>query len=67
MKVEIRSHFWPATPDVREIKIVVDGEVMVSSFMNCDQIWDLAKKFRNFDQVLMDLGNKVHDEMIERN
>lgn len=66
MKVEIRSHFWPATPDVREIKLVVDEVVLYSSFMNPDKIWDLARQFRHLDQKLMDIGNELEYEIIEK-
>lgn len=64
MKIEIRSHFWPATPELREIKVLIDGVVMQSTFLDCDKIWDLAKQFRYLDQELMDIGNKLHDEVI---
>jgi hypothetical protein len=66
MKIEIRSHFWPATPDLREIKILIDGEIVQSSFMDCNNIWDLARQFRNFDEYLMTIGNRLHDKLVEK-
>jgi hypothetical protein len=59
MKIEIRSHFWPKTPDLREIKILIDDEIIRSSFLNQDQIWDLAKQMRYLDYALMDIGNSI--------
>lgn len=61
MKIEIRSHFWPNTPHLREIKILIDGEVVRSSFMNQDEIWELAKQLRSLDQALMKVGNDMED------
>ena len=64
MKIEIRSHYWPNTPDLREIKVFIDNTEVNSSFMNEDEIWDLAKQLRYLDQDLMVIGNRLHDERI---
>lgn len=42
MKIEFRAHYWPNTPNLREIKIVVDDKVICSSFMNADEIHEMA-------------------------
>lgn len=65
MKIEIKSFFWPKTPHLREIKVFIDGKEYVSSFMNEDEVWDLAKQLRYLDQELMEIGNRLHDEVIE--
>lgn len=61
MKLEIRSYYWPNTPNLREIKILLDGKVIESSFMNDKEIWDLAKKCRELDDYLMDVGNGMQE------
>jgi hypothetical protein len=33
--------------------------------LNCDEIWALATQFRYLDHQLMDIGNKLYDEVIE--
>lgn len=64
MKLEIRSHFWPKTPNVREIKILIDGTVAQSTFLNCDEILDIARQLRDLHDELMNIGNALHDEII---
>ena len=59
MKIEIRSHFWPATPHLREIKVFIDGKEYISSFMKQDEIFDLAKQFRQLDHVLTEIAYTV--------
>lgn len=59
MKIEFRSHYWPNTPHLREIKIFIDGEEVRSSFMNQDEIWELAKKLRYTNEELMDVANGI--------
>jgi hypothetical protein len=59
MNIEIRAHYWPATPDLREIRLLIDGRIIESSFMSQDEIWKLAKKFREYDEMLMDIGNSI--------
>ena len=54
MKLEIRSHFWPNTPNLREIKIVVDGKVIISSFMNADEIFEFANSLDGEIRKLFD-------------
>ncbi len=61
MKLEIRSHYWPKTPDLREIKIFIDGVLIISTFISQDEIWDLARQFRYLDQDLMKIGNEIED------
>jgi len=59
MKIELRCHYWPATPHLREVKVVVDGKVLVSEFLNQSEIWGLAKQCRYLDYALMDVGNSI--------
>lgn len=59
MKIEIRSHCWPATPELREIKIFIDETLISSSFLSQNKIWDLAKQLRYLDQDLMNLANSM--------
>ena len=61
MKIEIRSHFWPNTPHLREIKVLIDGDEIRSSFLTQDQIWDLAKQLRYLDQDLMQYANGMDE------
>jgi len=59
MKIEIRSHYWPNTPHLREIKVFIDNAEVISSFMTKDEILDLAKQFRYLDEDLMVIGNRI--------
>jgi len=59
MNIDIRSHYWPATPELREIKILIDGKVSASSFMSKDKIWDLVNQFDRLKQVLIDIAQGV--------
>ncbi len=61
MKVEIRAHYWPNTPEFREIKLRVDDNTIYSKFLSVEDIWDLAKQFRGLEHQLMDIGNEMHD------
>jgi hypothetical protein len=55
MKIEIKSHYWPNTPELREIKLFIDDKEIASSFMNQDEVWDLANQLRHLDQYLMEI------------
>lgn len=59
MKIEIRSHYWPATPELREIKILINGRLIESTFLNQDKIWELAEQLRDLDNYLMKIGNEI--------
>ncbi len=59
MLIEFKSHYWPATPELREIKIFIDGRLLVSGFLDQDKIWELAKQLRYADQDLMDVANAI--------
>ncbi len=61
MKIEIRAHYWPETPSEREIKIFIDDKLIVSYFMNQNQIWQLAKSLRQTHDGLMEVANKIED------
>lgn len=61
MKLEIRSHYWPATPHLREIKLYLDGELIRNDFLNKNQIWELAKQLRNFDVELQEEANRMDE------
>ena len=61
MKIDIRSHYWPNTPHLREIKIFFDGVLIQSFFLNQDEIWDLAKQFRELHDRMIELGNSIED------
>ena len=64
MNIEMNAHYWPNTPHLREIKLKVDGEVLYSKFLSCDDIWDLARQLRDLHDNLMDVGNAVHNETV---
>ena len=59
MKIEIKSHYWPETPHLREIKIKIDGEVIRSSFMSQDQILDFAKQFSLIEKDLINKASMI--------
>lgn len=61
MKFEIRSHYWPNTPNLREIKIFIDSKEIYSSFMSQDEVWELAKKCRSLDWELTEIANNIDD------
>jgi len=48
---EIKVHFWPATPDQRELKIRMDGDTIFSFFANSEEIIDM----------IISLEKAVHD------
>lgn len=59
MKIEITGHYWPNTPELREIKIKINGVIVFSSFMNQDEIWDLGKQLIYIQDDVMKIGNKI--------
>lgn len=61
MLVEIRSHYWPETPALREVKVVIDGEVKDSAFLNRIQILVMGKYFIEAAQGLMRLADEIVD------
>lgn len=52
LKIEIRSHYWPATPDLREIKVFIDDEEVRSSFMDQDEFWEFCLQFPEIERKL---------------
>lgn len=52
MNIEFRSHYWPNMPELREIKLVLDGNVMQSSFMNIYQLSDLIQRLKHIQDSL---------------
>ncbi len=48
MNIEFRLHYWPNTPNLRELKILWNKEVIRSSFMTAEEllifIEDVAKE-----------------------
>jgi hypothetical protein len=48
MNIEIKIHYWPNTPHLREVKFLLDGEEIRSSFMGKDELWKLREGFRIF-------------------
>ena len=59
LKIELRAHYWPETPHLREIKIFIDGKELVSSFMNQDEIWEFARSLRYVHDELMEVANQI--------
>lgn len=55
MKLEIRSHYWPATPHLREIKIVVDDKVLISKFLKEGEILKLKR------EILANIVNSIEE------
>lgn len=53
MKIEIRSHYWPNTPHLREIKLFIDKVEVQSSFMTKEEILQLSKELI---KIGMDVG-----------
>lgn len=49
---EIRVHYWPETPELREIKIFVLGKVEFSMFLNKEEM-------NHFSKVLMKASSNV--------
>lgn len=59
MEFKIRSHFWPRTPNLREIKFLIDNEIFTSFFMNQDEIWKLAQELRECHDQLMKIADQI--------
>jgi hypothetical protein len=58
MKIEMRAHFWPNTPTLREIKILIDGEEIRSSFLNKHGIFDLSQQLKHLARELLKLSDE---------
>lgn len=61
MKIEFKSHYWLATPKLREIKIKIDDEVIISKFLSQDEIWELANQLIYQHAFLTDVANEIED------
>lgn len=61
MNIEIRSHYWPNTPFIREIKVFINSVEIDSTFMTKDEIFQLAKCLRHLDQDLMTIADRIED------
>lgn len=61
MKIEFRSHYWPNTPNLREIKVFIDDKEVVSYFMHQDEIWRLSKSLRLAHDELLDVAKNMED------
>lgn len=44
MKIELRSYYWPKTPELREIKLIVDNKEVQSNFMDSINLSKLIKE-----------------------
>lgn len=55
MQIEIKSHYWPKTPELREIKILIDGKVIQSEFLSQDKIWKLAAQLDYLSRDLTEI------------
>lgn len=64
MRIDIRAHYWPATPDLREIKLVVDDKVILSEFLNSSQVMDLAKQFSGIEADLVSVAVGIDNKGI---
>jgi hypothetical protein len=63
MRIETRSHFWPATPELREIKFFLDGKEIVSTFVNFSQVAEMAEEFRCLYQYLMNIAKQLEHDL----
>jgi hypothetical protein len=61
MKFQITSNYRPNTPHLREIKILVDDEIVASSFMTQDDIWKFPRILRIYHNEFMKLANSIED------
>jgi len=41
---ELRVHYWPDTPDYRELKFFVNGKLQLSTFCNADDLLKMKNK-----------------------
>lgn len=55
MKIEIRAHFWPATPKLREIKLFIDGRLIESTFLNDEQLSEFEINLRHLSEQINDI------------
>lgn len=62
IKFDIKFHFWPATPDLREIKFKIDNEEIYSVFLSQNAIRNLAMQLRSIHDELMTVANSMDNE-----
>jgi hypothetical protein len=62
MKIELRIHLWPATPHLREVKIIIDGEVVRSAFLGKEGMFELSEKLSEWRGELFCTASQMEDE-----
>ena len=60
MNIDFRVHYWPNTPELREIKLVIDGNVIQSSFMSINQVVDLSERLKNLQSMLAGVVDDIY-------
>jgi hypothetical protein len=58
--IEIRVHYWPVTPNLRELKIFINNKLELSCFADYSQIANISNVLKN---VIDDMLQK--DAVIE--
>lgn len=61
MKIDIKCHYWPATPNVREIKIQRDNNTITSEFLDKQKILQLAGQFLKLREDLIEYANQIKE------
>ncbi len=65
MKIEFRIHYWPNTPNLREVKLFVDNEIICSYFLNANQLHqlalDLLRHHKDMDKLCYQLLRNEND------
>lgn len=46
--IDIRIHYWPNTPDLREVKLIFEGKCIRSTFVDVSGMKEIQNKFCDF-------------------
>lgn len=55
MNIEIKCHFWPKTPHLREVKLLVDEKLIISSFLTKKEINNLSEQIIDIYKDLINI------------
>ena len=56
--IDLRIHYWPATPHLREVKLYLEGELMRSTFISVVEMENLQHQFKKW---IMNLEGAIQD------
>lgn len=60
MNLEIKSHYWPKTPQLREIRLYINGNLIESSFMSIYQLQDLIETLKISQTRLLQIIDDIY-------